>query len=127
MMAKKKYGRFSNKLTDAEAERLAILIEECGEVVQIACKILRHGFASYHPSGGPANREELEKELGDLACAAELLVRARDVRKRRIAEHAGEKIDSLRKYTHHQPAKLLDGLQAQLDMWVADVAPRERA
>ena len=33
-----------NKLTPAQAERLAILIEECGEVIQAATKILRHGY-----------------------------------------------------------------------------------
>ena len=32
-----------NNLTPGEAERLAILAEECGEVIQIIGKILRHG------------------------------------------------------------------------------------
>ena len=32
-----------NGLTPAEAERLALLMEECGEVVQIIGKVLRHG------------------------------------------------------------------------------------
>jgi hypothetical protein len=36
-----------NQLTDAEAERLALLAEECGEVVQVIGKILRHGYESY--------------------------------------------------------------------------------
>lgn len=31
-----------NGMTPAETERLAILVEECGEVVQIGMKILRH-------------------------------------------------------------------------------------
>ena len=35
-----------NKLTEAEQERLVILAEECSEVIQIVCKILRHGYDS---------------------------------------------------------------------------------
>ncbi len=38
-----------NRLTPAEAERLAMLAEEAAEVIQIVGKILRHGYASYHP------------------------------------------------------------------------------
>ena len=33
-----------NQLTPAETERLAILAEECGEVIQAVGKILRHGY-----------------------------------------------------------------------------------
>jgi len=39
-----------NNLNPAELERLAILAEEAAEVVQIANKIIRHGYASYHPT-----------------------------------------------------------------------------
>lgn len=35
-----------NQLKPSEAERLACLIEECGEVIQAAGKILRHGYKS---------------------------------------------------------------------------------
>ena len=41
---------FSNGLNDAEAERLAILLEEFGEAQQAVGKILRHGYESYDPS-----------------------------------------------------------------------------
>lgn len=57
-----------NKLTPAEAERLVCLIEECGEVIQAASKILRHGYNSYDPTnpnhGG--NRSDLYRELVDV-------------------------------------------------------------
>ena len=33
-----------NGLTPAEAKRLALLAEECGEVLQAIGKVLRHGF-----------------------------------------------------------------------------------
>lgn len=56
-----------NQLTPAEAERLAMLAEECAEVIQVVGKILRHGYESYHPSN-PAfsNRDLLHQELTDL-------------------------------------------------------------
>jgi len=56
-----------NGLTPAQAERLAMLIEECGEVIQIAGKILRHGYDSYHPDRPHmTNRWLLQMELTDL-------------------------------------------------------------
>lgn len=56
-----------NKLTPAEAERLAMLAEECGEVIQVVGKILRHGYDSYHPvNPRVSNRDLLAKELRDV-------------------------------------------------------------
>jgi hypothetical protein len=50
---------YFNKLNPAEAERLSLLLEECGEVLQIIGKIQRHGY-------GSSNRSLLEKELGHI-------------------------------------------------------------
>ncbi len=56
-----------NQLTPAEAERLAMLAEECGEVIQVIGKILRHGYESYHPANPRlTNRDLLAKELRDV-------------------------------------------------------------
>lgn len=55
-----------NQLTPAEAERLALLAEECGEVIRAIGKVLRHGYENTHPDGGPTNREALESECGDV-------------------------------------------------------------
>lgn len=55
-------------MTEAERERLAMLAEEAGEIVQMVGKILRYGYESYHPDD-PAkktNRERLTSELNDL-------------------------------------------------------------
>jgi hypothetical protein len=53
-----------NKLTPAETERLAWLIEECGEVVKAGSKILRHGYYSYDPSDPDhkGNRDDLKEK-----------------------------------------------------------------
>jgi NTP pyrophosphatase (non-canonical NTP hydrolase) len=53
-------------LSPAERERLVMLVEECGEVIQAAAKILRHGYQSGHPGGGPSNRQLLVDEIKDV-------------------------------------------------------------
>lgn len=90
-------------LTPAEAERLAILAEECAEVQQAVCKVLRHGYESRWPrAGGPTNREDLERELGHLAAAVKRAVWAGDVADDAIQAAYDEKQEEVRKWTHHQ-------------------------
>ena len=57
-------GKFSNDLTDAEVERLAVLAEEMGEAIQCIGIILRHGYESWNPAvrASPNNRRMLEIE-----------------------------------------------------------------
>lgn len=69
-----------NNLTPAEAERLAMLAEECGEVIQAVGKILRHGYDSHHPdqAGKPpefrhTNRDQLKQELADLLAVVDMM------------------------------------------------------
>lgn len=67
---------FSNKLSDAQIERLAMLAEECGEVIQVIGKIMRHGYLSYHPDNPrDTNRDMLGRELTDLYAVAASLCR----------------------------------------------------
>lgn len=53
--------------TPREREILDILIEECAEVQQRACKLLRFGRDEVQPGQPLSNRERLSIELGDLA------------------------------------------------------------
>lgn len=46
-------------------EKLILLIEECGEVIQAATKCLRFGWDRDQPDYG-VNNEILAKEIGDL-------------------------------------------------------------
>lgn len=94
-----------NNLSAAELERIALLMEECGEVVQVCGKILRHGYESRHPMNphGPTNRRLLEQELGDVRAAVSLLVIGNDVRDNAIDEHKRAKQSRLYRYLHHQP------------------------
>jgi hypothetical protein len=85
-----------NGLSESEAERLAILIEECGEVVQAACKTLRHGYESTNSKAaigrqGETNREALERELGDLSHTVNRMGDADDINQSAIASRAESK------------------------------------
>lgn len=69
-----------NNLAPAEAERLAMLAEECAEVIQIISKIQRHGYESYHP-GDPlktTNRAMLRKEVTDIAAVTASMLSRND-------------------------------------------------
>lgn len=98
-----------NKLTEGQAERLALLAEECGEVVQSVSKILRHGFESTNPllsvpyDEHPITNEMLlEKELGHVVCAMRKLCDSRDLRESEIDRYADEKSGTIKRWLHHQ-------------------------
>ena len=100
------YAHF-NGLTPAQAERLAMLAEECGEVIQVVGKILRHGYDSYHPDqqGTPpeyryTNRKALGNELTDLLAVAASLCRD-NVPEGSLHDQDRAWIKKLR-YAHHQ-------------------------
>lgn len=63
-----------NRLTPAEAERLAMLAEEAGEIVQVVGKILRHGYESHYP-GIPSetNRDLLANEVCDFLAVVQMM------------------------------------------------------
>jgi NTP pyrophosphatase (non-canonical NTP hydrolase) len=91
-----------NALTPAEAERLAILAEEAGEIVKAACKILRHGYWSFNPVNGAHNRDSLEREIGDLQYIIQLMYECRDIDFENVSEHKINKEKNIIKYLHHQ-------------------------
>ena len=94
-----------NQLSPAEAERLALLAEECSEVVQVIGKILRHGYESHHPAeGSPTNRRLLEEELGHVRFAVALMSQSLDVAESQIAGFTDEKRRSCSAYLHHNRA-----------------------
>lgn len=92
-----------NKLTPAQAERLAMLAEECGEVIQIVGKILRHGYDSYHPvNPRVSNRDLLAKELRDVN--AVLMAMGRDELHGYSVQDVIGVWERKLQYTHHQDA-----------------------
>lgn len=91
-------------LSPAEIERLAILLEESAEVIQVAGKILRFGYESKNPLvfQEKTNRELLENELGDLRGIQNLMVRAGDIDQSRIDVFALLKEAKIPQWSHHQ-------------------------
>ena len=99
-------GHFNN-LTPAEAERLSMLAEEAGEVIQIIGKILRHGYESYHPANPEiTNRELLAKEFGDFSSVADNMVEMDDIPQSMVSKYfwndTGSTWGHKVKWTHHQ-------------------------
>lgn len=93
-----------NGLTPAQAERLALLAEECAEVIKAICKIQRHGYLSYNPDAKEqvSNRVELERECGDMCAALGMLIEARDLDEEYIARHSALKLEKVKRWLHHQ-------------------------
>ncbi len=94
-----------NKLTDAEAERLAMLAEEAGEIVQLVGKILRHGYDSYHPDDPEmtTNKRLLCGEIEDFYAVCYGMRAAGDTPKHVPTPIAVDtKWQRKLKYSHHQ-------------------------
>ena len=94
-----------NGLTPAEAERLACLAEECGEVIQVIGKILRHGLEDWSPFdvSKTTNRQNLEREIGDLSAVIDIMRFAGDLSDDGITKASDAKLQKLPRWTHHQP------------------------
>lgn len=67
-------------MTEAQRERLTMLIEECSEVQKECTKILRHGYDNYHPDEPHiTNKYNLEKELSDLLAILMIMISKDDL------------------------------------------------
>jgi len=96
---------FNNELSPAETERLALLSEECAEVIQAVSKILRHGYASQHPNdrpNGPTNRQNLAREIGQVLFTVDLMTVNGDVLAYEVVHHRDAKALAIKPYLHHQ-------------------------
>lgn len=93
-----------NKLTPSEDERLAILAEECSEVIKAVCKIQRHGYSSENPDTpwDGTNRQQLERELGDVQAAIEMMLISCDLNSSAISERKHVKLKKISTYMHHE-------------------------
>lgn len=94
-----------NKLTEGQAERLAMLAEECSEVTQAVTKILRHGYTSHNPLHGDdaeSNAHALAREVGNLLEIVNLLIFQGDIDARAVLGGQASKRYNMTKYTHHQ-------------------------
>lgn len=97
-----------NQLTPAQAERLALLAEECAEVIQAITKIQRHGYGSRHPQTGVLNSDALVAEIGDLFAAVDIMRAGGDVDGVEINDAKRAKLSRVWAYLHEQPPGLPD-------------------
>lgn len=93
-----------NRLTPAEHERLAILMEEMAEAIAIGGKILRHGYDSYNPFDEhcTTNRVLLQEELADVMQAIEMLSKSGDINQTSLLLAIEARSKHPKGYTHHQ-------------------------
>jgi len=96
-----------NRLNPAQAERIAMLMEEAGEIVQACGKVLRHGYESHNPNDAQSssNRHHLHKEIRDIEAIIEMMRSAHDLSGVQPAT-VTETIRKKMRYTHHQEAAL---------------------
>jgi len=87
-------------LTPAEIERLALLTQECGEMARSIGKILRSGWKG---DGGLTTRVTLERGMGEMRAAVDMLLDAGDVRRGDVTHWYRERRDAGDKGMHHQP------------------------
>lgn len=94
---------FSTELTPAETERLALLAEEMGECIQLIGKVLRHGYESRDPTNPNkgSNREQLEKEVGQVLFAIDLICK-QDLCETAIEDNRAQKAQTVWKWLHYQ-------------------------
>ena len=95
-----------NKLTNPEIERLACLLEECGEVLQVIGKIIRHGYEHSHPKyGDRTNRENLALEIGDLEIAIERIKANNDIDEKILSWSRATKLAKVDKALRYNKTK----------------------
>lgn len=101
----KDLGMPFNGLPPDQAEALALLAEECGELVQVIGKILRHGFDSRHPDTGRPNYELFAREVGDVMASLRIAEVQRLLSWGEVIRARDHKLMRVQQYLHH--AKVL--------------------
>lgn len=101
------------RLTPAQIERLAKFSEEIGEVTEILGrsqkiigKVLLHGYSAMSRDGVPYdNKGDLEKEIGDLLAALDLITGAGDLDPVKIDTQRAAKSQTITYFMDHQSDK----------------------
>lgn len=96
-------GTSFNGLSDEQAEALALLSEECAEVIQAVGKILRHGTESFNPldPSSRTNGNQLAVELGDVAASVALCKKYSLLEQYVIDAAEKRKLRNVGRWLHH--------------------------
>lgn len=91
-------------LTPYQDEVLTILNEECGEVVQEICKIMRFGINSRHYHHNNIHWENLEQELGDILACIDMVKHANiGITEDGLEAAKQRKLEKVVKWMKHMP------------------------
>ena len=82
-------GETASGLSLAEVERLALLVMAAGKMAAEAGKVVLHGWASPSPATGRPIYADVERGMGRVAAAMELMMDVGDVRGGDVRAHAG--------------------------------------
>jgi NTP pyrophosphatase (non-canonical NTP hydrolase) len=91
---------------------LAKLIEECGELIQVAGKKLAYYSTENHPDGGPPLKQRLEDEIADVMAACELVIRLHGLDHHRISRRVIDKEVTFDEW-HAEPDNNKHGIDAK--------------
>lgn len=102
-----------NQLSEAELERLAVLVEACGAVTNVAAKTLHYGLDSdNHGLTAFTNRTLLENAIGHIFAAVRKMWHAHDISDLAVEAACLEREHNV--ILHHQSVKEPDdGLHAE--------------
>jgi NTP pyrophosphatase (non-canonical NTP hydrolase) len=81
-------------------ETMAILAEECAEVIQAVSKINRFGLDNLKPGKPKTNRQHLEEELGDMMAMITILIDKGIVDPAHLKQAEAAKIEKLKLWSN---------------------------
>lgn len=81
---------------------LTKLMEECGELTQIAAKKLSFMHTDTHPDGKGSMSKRLEEEIGDVIAASVLVAENLGLNNQAIEDRIIMKLDLFRKWHNHK-------------------------
>ncbi len=93
--------KLNEELAEA-SERVGALLQAMGKAGQTISKILLHGHEASFMGVEYNNREDLERELGDVKAAMRLMINAGDLSAERIEAQATAKLPKITRYMQHQ-------------------------
>lgn len=91
---------------------LAKLIEECGELLQVAGKRLAYYKTEEHPDGGPPLSQRLEEEIADVMAACLFVSEVHGLDLKRIADRTAVKTELFKRW-HKRDDNNVDGIDAR--------------
>ena len=81
---------------------LTKLVEECGELTQIAAKKMAYMNLDVHPDNGGSMKQRLEEEMGDVMAAVSFVIASLGLDNEAIMKRADEKTRLFVKWENHE-------------------------